>query len=670
MPNKNHKKAPAGVPQGLVTRSEIRLSPSTYREDDHSIEFILATEEPARVWDWERFDVIKEIIVADGVMIPKNGQVPLVDSHDRSTIENILGSVREIRTHGAEVIGRLYFASTEPARRAEQMIKDGHLDSGSVGYEQADSEWIGENESKDMNGRHYVGPVLLTKSWRLKEFSLVAVGADPNSKARAETEQTQETTSREAVDNISKEKNEMDEKKIVEQPQPIDTEAITRAAIETERTRVAAISALCEKHELSSLTAKLIESGDSIEKVREIVLDEIAKKQKPVARVAANIETGETDDQKFRAAAVDGLLIRGGTPLQKAAPGHEEFRGKSLLRLAEMCLQRAGIDTRNMTSSQIATAALRMRGAYTIAGSAADFTSIVLDASNKSLQKGYENNDHIWRYIASIGSAPDFKTINRIQLFEAQDLVDINENGSYTEAGFNDGKETYSLSSKGLRFTISRKALINDDTDAFSRIPRLLGASAARSIEKAVISLLTGGVDTTTTADGEYLFSAAHANISTGATLTVATGATVLGADMAKMMSQVGRGKDGSSVPAFAMPKFSLVPVALKLINDVICSSASLPLSSLSEGLVNPIKINGIVPLSSPYLDLSSTKRRYMLCDPNQSDSIEVSFLDGVQTPMLEEVDQTDADGRVFKVRLDVGAGILDYRGMVTNAGE
>jgi hypothetical protein len=666
MPNKNPKKAPTGVPQGLVTRSEIRLSPSTYREDDHSIEFILATEEPARVWDWERFDVIKEIIVADGVMIPKNGQVPLVDSHDRSTIENILGSVREIRTQGAEVVGRLYFASTEPAKLAEQMIKDGHLDSGSVGYEQADSEWIGENESKEMNGRHYAGPVLLTKSWRLKEFSLVAVGADPNSKAREETV----ILSREAVDEeIQKEQSMETLNKPNEQPQ-IDTEAIKRAAIETERTRVAAISALCEKHELSSLTAKLIESGDSIEKVREIVLDEIAKKQKPVARAAASVEMGETDNEKFRAAAVDGLLIRGGTPLQKAAPGHEEFRGKSLLRLAEMCLQRAGVDTRNMTSSQIATAALRMRGAYTIAGSAADFTSIVLDASNKSLQKGYENNDHIWRYIASIGSAPDFKTINRIQLFEAQDLVDINENGSYTEAGFNDGKETYSLSSKGLRFTISRKALINDDTDAFSRIPRLLGASAARSIEKAVISLLTGGVDTTTTADGEYLFSAAHANISSGAALTVATGATVLGADMAKMMSQVGRGKDGSSVPAFAMPKFSLVPVALKLINDVICSSASLPLSSLSEGLVNPIKINGIVPLSSPYLDLSSIKRRYMLCDPNQSDSIEVSFLDGVQTPMLEEVDQTDADGRVFKVRLDVGAGILDYRGMVTNAGE
>ena len=665
MPNKNPKKAPAGIPQGMVTRSEIRLSPSTYREDDHSIEFVLATEEPARVWDWERFDVVQEIIVADGVMIPKNGQVPLVDSHDRSTIENILGSVREIRTQGAEVVGRLYFASTEPAKRAEQMIKDGHLDSGSVGYEQADSEWIGESESKEMNGRHYAGPVLLTKSWRLKEFSLVAVGADPNSKAREETV----ILSREAVDEeIQKEQSMETLNKPNEQPQ-IDTEAIKRAAIETERTRVAAITALCEKHNLSSLTADLIEGGESIERVREIVLDEIAKRQIPVAK-AARVGMGETDDQKFRAAAVDGLLIRGGTRIDKAAPGHEEFRGKSLLRLAEMCLQRAGIDTRNLSSSQIATAALRMRGAYTIAGSAANFTSIVLDASNKSLQKGYENNDHIWRYIASVGSAPDFKTINRIQLFEAQDLVDINENGSYTEAGFNDGKETYSLSSKGLRFTISRKALINDDTDAFSRVPRLLGASAARSIEKAVISLLTGGVDTTTTADGEYLFSAAHANISTGAALTVATGATVLGADMAKMMSQVGRGKDGSSVPAFAMPKFSLVPVALKLINDVICSSAALPLSSISEGLVNPIKINGIVPLSSPYLDLESVKRRYLLCDPYQSDSIEVSFLDGVETPMLEEVDQTDADGRVFKVRLDVGAGILDYRGMVTNAGE
>lgn len=301
-----------------------------------------------------------------------------------------------------------------------------------------------------------------------------------------------------------------------------------------------------------------------------------------------------------------------------------------------------------------------------IANGTADFTNIVLDASNKSLQKGYEEGPRLWSIIASIGSASDFKNINRIQLFESPDLVAINENGSYTEAKFVDGKETYAIESKGLRFTISRKAIINDDQSAFSRIPRLFGVAATRAIEKAVFALLTGGVATYKTADGEFIFSAAHSNLNTGSALS----ASALAADIGAMMVQKGRGADKSTVPAFVVPKYSLVPVALKLTNDIICASAADSSDNKSSGVLNPINNMGIIPLASPLLDLADAKRRYLLCDPNMYDSIEVSFLNGVQTPMLEEVDQNDVDGRIFKVRLDVGAGVLDWRGISTNAGQ
>lgn len=318
-----------------------------------------------------------------------------------------------------------------------------------------------------------------------------------------------------------------------------------------------------------------------------------------------------------------------------------------------------------MSGSQIASAVLKRE--YTIAAGTADFAAIVLDAANKSLQRGYEDGPFFWRMIASVNSASDFKNINRISLFEAPDLVQINEQGEYTEAKFLSGKEVYALTSNGLRFTISRVAIINDDASAFSRIPRLLGATATRKIEKTVIGLLTANSGLgATMADTHPVFYSTHNNIGTGAALSAAS----ISADRGLMLKQQGRGADGSTTPAFVIPRYSLVPAALAGDNEIACFSMANPASESNSGVINPVAKAGIIPLASPLLDMSDATRRYLLADPNQYDTLEVSFLDGIQTPYLEEVDQTDADGRVFKVRLDVGAGVLDWRGLVTNAGK
>jgi hypothetical protein len=228
MPNKNMKKAPAGVPEGMAVRTAATIAPTSYREEDNSVEFVLATEEPVRVFDWQRFEVVTEVIQAAGVNLPKNKQIPLINSHDRSNIDNILGSVRDIRVDGDSVIGRLYFSKEETAQRALNKIREGHLDSGSVGYEQAESVWVPEGENTVINSKTYSGPMLITKSWNLKEFSLVAIGADPNAKAREEIIETV-SISREAVEQIDKEPETMEKTtNPVEQPQTVDVEALSQ----------------------------------------------------------------------------------------------------------------------------------------------------------------------------------------------------------------------------------------------------------------------------------------------------------------------------------------------------------------------------------------------------------------------------------------------------------
>lgn len=442
----------------------------------------------------------------------------------------------------------------------------------------------------------------------------------------------------------------------------VDTEAIRAEADRKAVERIAEITDSCRALGLDEeAVSEITKSSKTIDAARAAMIAAVRKNNVPITS-SASVQMGADETDKFRAAAADGLLVRGqilSVGKDKLAAGFENFRGIGIGRLAQECLNRRGVNTRNLSNAQIASLVLKTRGEYAIVAGADDFVNICIDASNRSMQRGFEEGPRNWSRFCNIGSAPDFKNINRIQLFEAQDLADIDEQGNYTEAKFKDGKEVYNIDDKGLRFTISRRAIINGMIDAFTRIPRMLGASATRTIERAAYGFLTGGVATYKMSDGEFIFSVAHKNITTGAAITDVS----LGADIAAMATQTGRGESGATTPCGVVPKFVHVPWELRFVTKALVADTS------SAGGYNALA-GELEVLSSPFLSLNDKTRRYLSADPALADVIEVSFLDGVQTPYMEEHDQTDADGRVFKVRLDVGAGVLDYRGLLTNAGK
>jgi hypothetical protein len=59
----------------------------------------------------------------------------------------------------------------------------------------------------------------------------------------------------------------------------------------------------------------------------------------------------------------------------------------------------------------------------------------------------------------------------------------------------------------------------------------------------------------------------------------------------------------------------------------------------------------------------------YAFADPSVAPVFEVVFLDGVQTPFLDQMQGWTVDGTSYKVRLDYGVGATDFRGTVRNAG-
>lgn len=651
MPNKNKRNAPAGVPMGMVTRSDMIFKPETFRAEDNSVEFVLSTEEPARVFDWERFDIITEILAHDGVNTPKNGQVPLVNSHDRSSIDNILGSVRDIRAENGSVIGRLYFAADEASQRALQKVKDGHLDSGSVGYEQADSVWIDEKQSLLHNGRSYTGPVLLTRKWNLKEFSLVAVGADPNAKARAEEPETV-ILSREAV-NETKEilPMEITENKPVEQPQ-LDVETIKREAVTAEKSRAAAIRTLCAKHNMTSIMDNLIDSGATIEVARDAVLEALSNK--PATVSPATITMGNTEDEKFRAAAADGLMARAGIRVEKPAQGYEVFQTAGFKGIARECLRRAGVANAGlMTDTQVFEHVCRagMMGS-------SDF-GIILDASaSKAMTKGVMSAQQAWRQVFSKGILPNLERASRVNIDDAPDMVATPEGQEIQHGVVGNNGEYIQAVTYARKITITRRALLADDVGVFNSLFAKFGARAANKIDEIAFGIITSNPNMR---DGTALFVAAASRGTNLAGTPAVVSATSVDLGYQAIMKQTG--SNGTKLGI--VPRYLVVGPKNRVAAHILTTSMQDTTStSNANGASNAFA--DLIAITTPHFG----NEWLMAADANMADTIEVAFLDGKETPTIYSVDnQGDILGKSWVAYLDVGASALDFRGMFKNAG-
>ena len=163
----------------LIQRT-LTFRAGTLRDDDRSVEAIISSETPVAEWDDLRGEVIPRVLLAGGAKIPASRQIPLLDSHNRSGIQNQVGSVRNLRVEAGQIVGRLVFSST--AEDAWQLVREGHLTDLSIGFAVTTETHVGAGSSRKINGRTFQGPTNVATSWIPRETSIVSIGADPNAK--------------------------------------------------------------------------------------------------------------------------------------------------------------------------------------------------------------------------------------------------------------------------------------------------------------------------------------------------------------------------------------------------------------------------------------------------------------------------------------------------------
>lgn len=431
---------------------------------------------------------------------------------------------------------------------------------------------------------------------------------------------------------------------------PVDVTAIAATAkveaLATEKTRQTDIRAVFAKHESHSnvMDTCLEDQNVTVEAARTSLLDAIGKDSKPVT--VTGVVGGDVAD-KFREGATQALLIRSGLAKND---GTNEFRGLSLSDLARHSLEIHNVGIKGMRKMDIVGAAFTH--------STSDFPYLLENTIGKRLQASYDTASETWRQWCTVGEVSDFKANSRIRMGSFNSLDTIAEGGEYTHGTLGEEKETIQAATKGKMISLSRQMIINDDLAGFMRIASLMGRAAARTVGNDAYSIL---INNAVLNDGAALFHADHSNLAgAGGAPTVVT----VGAGRKSMRMQ----QDMNSNDYLDIrPKYILGPVALEDTLAVLMASETDPSQGNSKK-PNAVR-NAATVITDPRLDADSATAWYMIADQNEAPTVEVAFLDGVDTPYLESQNGFKIDGVEWKVRLDYGTAATDFRGAYKNAG-
>ncbi len=371
--------------------------------------------------------------------------------------------------------------------------------------------------------------------------------------------------------------------------------------------------------------------------------------------------------------AKDKLLAKlgaGTTPSATATPyaGNGNIVGDSV---KQSLLARAGIDKDKadakdnaynaMTLRELARASLVDRG-ISVAGqnamgmvglafthSSSDFGQILIDVAHKSLLKGWETAAENFDQFTSRGTLTDFRAAKRVGLGDFGYLPQVGEGEEYTYGTIGDEGASVALATYGQLFTITRQAILNDDMHLLTKIPEKMGQAARATIAKLVFALLSGNAKAQ---DGKALFDTSHKNTITNAVLDLA--------NIDKGIQLMNGFVNARGEPLAIEPEFMLLPTSMYTRGLQLIKSASVEGADANSGIINPLR-DIVTPVKSARLQAADEKSWYLI----NKEAVEVSYLDGIDTPYMEQQNGFTVDGVSTKVRIDAGVNVIDYRGIV-----
>lgn len=373
------------------------------------------------------------------------------------------------------------------------------------------------------------------------------------------------------------------------------------------------------------------------EQAKDKLLAKLGSNTTPSAAPTAYVGNGNIVGDSVK----QSLLARAGIDKDQSNTKANAYSGMSLRELARASLADRGVSVAGQNAMGIVGLA------FTHSNS--DFGQILIDVAHKSLLKGWESAVEDYEKFTTRGTLTDFRATKRVGLGSFSYLPEVGEGEEYSYGKIGDEGANVALATYGQLFSITRQAILNDDMHLLTKIPEKMGQAARATIAKLVFALLTGNA---IAQDGKKLFDASHKNSFDNAALDVT--------NIDKAIQMMNGFVNARGEPLAIEPEFMLLPTSLYTRAKQVLGSASVEGADANSGIINPIR--DVVPaLKSARLQVADPKSWYLI----NKEAIEVSYLDGIDTPYIEQQNGFTVDGVSTKVRIDAGVNVIDYRGIV-----
>ena len=431
---------------------------------------------------------------------------------------------------------------------------------------------------------------------------------------------------------------------------------MAKKAVEAERQRVSEITALCRDFSVDA--DSYIKDGSSIDQVRAAILNQLKANSAPIS---AHAVLTVSEDDKFRAAAVDGLVQRSGVALEHPAEGSRDFRGMSLRDLAIECLSRDGGNTTELMHKSSDELYSDLQRAYF--NPSALFPAIMDQTVEKSIVEIYNKVPTTFERITTKGSLTDFKVSpdHEYVIGGIGDFEEVPEGGELKNSiPKTELLPTRQLKTYGKQFSMTRQAFINDDIGLVTRVPGLYATAAKKTIDKQVYGIL---FNNPAIFDGVTLFHANHNNL-------IATGAAPSQATIQAAILQMQKQKDQFGDALYMTPAAIVVPVGYGFDLQVVLHSAQVTGSANND--INPLYNYPIDVVESPVLNALAGANAcpwFIKADETSARGIQVDYLNGVEVPTIRRMEAPGVLGYTWDIFLDWGISVRDFRGWVKNPG-
>lgn len=647
------------------------FSPASFNKEERTVAITISTETPVLELDWDYGEYTPTILAASAIR-NMDKQVPLLNTHSRGSISDVIGSVTNLRYVEGELIGDARFADTEDGNKAMKLVEQGHLTDLSIGFSPEEATRVSKGERFLFNGRSYGNDdedIRVITRAKINEASFCPIGADENSKVRKKTDEKEQSMSKEnkaeqepkemerTASDIPAEVTPVVEKqeesvraeqpkseKVVERKE-VNQEEIQRKAIEAERSRVSEINDICRNHNVDA--DEFIKNGETVDSVRKAILENLTNKYQNKGGNMPSTEPTIKKEDGLRSALENGMLLRQSNDKAKVLEGLTAEQAKDAKRFAGLSLNEMVREALrgNVTGDRMADAQRAL--------STSDFPIAVSNVGNKFLLQGFEATQSEWRKFCSIGTVNDFRTHTAARRGEFGDLNEIGEGEGYKYLDApTERKEEYAAKTYGGKVMLTRQMIVNDDLQQFADLAMDMGELGERKLSDLAFAQLTGNP---TMGDGNPLFDAAHANLGSAAAIGIAS--------FKEALVAMGTQKDITGKRRLNIrPQFIVAPYALQAELFTFLNSQEFGDSATDTTRANPYynRFSADNIIFDSRLDDASAVNYYFLGNPNQT--IKMFFLGGQQSPVLEQMNQMDVDGVVYKMRLDAVAKAMDWK--------